>query len=138
MMRLKAYIAAIVTSVVFLLIMPFVPHHHHGSEICLTEEICDDPEAHHDCGHHDHHSNHMPGFPSHCIEKSDYLTGRQQHSALSHLLFSADAGIMSQIIPTLEANETELLTTACTDVTCHINPTRFYRIGSLRAPPEIF
>lgn len=137
MMRLKAYIAAIVTSVVFLLIMPFVPHHHHGSEICLTEEICNDP-AHHDCGHHDHHSNHMPGSPSHCIEKSDYLTGRQQHSALSHLLFSADAGIISKIIPTPEANETELLTTAYTNVTCHLDHTRFYRIGSLRAPPEIF
>jgi hypothetical protein len=72
-LKLKTYFVAMMLSVAFLLIMPFVHHHHHAGEICLeqdqiVERICD--------GHQEHDGKHSQSPANKCVERSDFVVKR--------------------------------------------------------------
>ena len=71
-MRLKAYITAMLLAVVSLLAMPLVPHHHHGSEICLHP----DSNCAAACSHHAHRHGDEPSSHDACVEKSDCVVAK--------------------------------------------------------------
>ncbi len=86
-MKLKAYITAMFLSVVFLLIMPFVPHHHHEGAICTDADICIEDVC--DGVLHEHDEDHAPLQTSNCAEQSDYLVERPVDISPSSTLLNA-------------------------------------------------
>lgn len=128
-MRLKAYITAMLLAVVSLLAMPLVPHHHHGSEICLhLDSSCSST-----CDHHEHKHGDEPSSHDACVEKSDCVIAKtidvRHLSHFTWLFGSADT------IPTLKNPIFTFLIQLCDFTKKARAVDRIISVRTLRSPP---
>ena len=78
-MSKKLNILLVILSVFVLLILPNIPHHHHGSSVCvgsLTHDIVN--EAATDC--HTHHESSNTNDGNTCIEDATYIISNARNN----------------------------------------------------------
>ena len=129
MMRLKFHISFLIFSVVALLSLPLVPHHHHGSVICMAQDVCHghDEGCAHDCGHaHDGAGG--------CVEKSTFMANNNDwHNDLAQPA-AIDMLPLDDCMPQMAYVPIGILTADCVippQLESHA------RCAGLRAPPAL-
>ncbi|MCM1373231.1 MAG: hypothetical protein NC113_10020 [Bacteroides sp.] len=131
-MKRNTGFATMLLAVFMLLMVPYIPHHHHNGAICTATEHCNDDNA-----DNDRHTKH-DGDTSLCIEDEEYLisTSDSLHDSLKPHCFSILAATINPIV----CGDIVL-----TDFHAHdyaamarYHSADIVRIRALRAPPCLF
>ena len=131
-MKRAASIFFLSLSALLILIMPFVPHHHHDDVECMVMERCDSDNTYND-EHTAHHQDHDTKDHPLCVKNLLTLKAKSQVQEdvisvhLLPLLLWGDETLLSAIRP-----EGEML---CDGYQMGYVPLVGSRIQSLRAPP---
>lgn len=130
-LKKRAYILFLALAAFMLMILPFVPHHHHEMVLCTTVEHCEADDADNDA-----HTAHNDDGSS-CVEKNEFFFAQSTTDFCNpeyHLLpvFIALIGQIAgfELYPTQNIlrwqSDVVFYTSAC-----------LTRINALRAPPSV-
>ena len=131
-MKKNLYITFMALAVFVLLIMPYIPHHHHKGALCTIIEHCEEDDA-----DNDEHTSHN-GDNTLCIEDEGFLTSKSDtyHDNLTHKFFP----VLISTINSLVSGEIELVTDSDFGYEFSIlyQSADINQINALRAPPCLF
>src|SRR5574344_1159732 len=120
-MKKSTYITFTALAVFMLLIMPYIPHHHHEGALCTIVEHCEEDDI-----DNDEHTSHN-GDNTLCIEDEGFLISKSDiyHNNLTSKFFP----VLISTINSLVNGEIELATSY---QSADVN-----RSNALRAPPYL-
>lgn len=128
-MKQKLYIALMGLATMLIVVLPYVPHHHHEGAVCMTTEHCDSDNQDND--RHTHHSDQGGEI---CIENANFLIAKHSSSSNVDYLPALLSTVIAHII-TLSDTVSDEEVALCTPwVNDYLSADLCGGMG-LRAPP---
>lgn len=130
-MKQRLYIALMGLATMLMVVLAYVPHHHHEGAVCMTTEHCDTDNRDND--RHTQHSNH--GGES-CMESANFILSKvstNYHLYHSATLFSA---IIIHVLSCTEVDDEDENVVENPYIN-HYHSVDYSGGNSLRAPPRV-